>query len=284
MYMSILKSLLIFFALLICTDLYAQQNFEGKIVYAGNFLGKEEITVFFGNNKLLTKTSPIDSINGNNKDFLVDFTTGVVFYLDRLTKTYSIENITDGKSDFPVLTPWAEKNTTILGHPCSAYKPADRNTDKPERSAFSVFYANDLYYHVKEEYTQMQGLQFFTNGKSVGMGIEIEAKDNKKQGILPVKIAAEKIPDSIFSLAGFKIYDISVTDTEVKEDADAIAVRAAADSAVQAVADSVVKVIDSIIMAMEKMQDIPTKGKPQKSPPKNTHTQPTKSPAIKPKQ
>lgn len=280
-----MKTLITIFILSLVSKLTcAQQNFEGKIVYAGNFLGKEEITVFFGNNKLLTKTSPIDSINGNNKDFLVDFTTGVVYYLDRLTKTYSSKNITDSKSDFPALTPWVEKNETILGHHCSAYKPVDRSTDKPERSPFSIFYADDLYYHVKEEYTHMQGLQFFTNGKNVGMGIEIEANDNKKQGILPVSIAAENISDSIFSLAGFERHSITVIDTEAKEDADAIAVRVAADSAVKAVADSVVKVIDSIISAMEKKQDIPTKSKPKKSSPKNTHTQPTKSPAIKPKQ
>lgn len=288
MYISISKSFSIFFALLICTDLYAQQNFEGKIVYAGNFLGKEEITVFFGKDKLLTKTSPIDSINGNNKDLLIDFSKGVVYYLDRLTKTYSSENITDSKSDFHVLTPWAEKNVTVLGHHCSAYKPADRSTDKPERSPFSIFYADDLFYHVKEEYTRMQGLQFFTNGKNVGMGIEMEATDNKKQGIFPVSIAAEKmLPDSIFTIPqNYKMKSYETNTDSVKFNEEIPVSEDSITTLVQMAVDSAVRVIEEMIEKINKKenQQKQKNTKPKKPSPKNTHTQPTKSPAIKPKQ
>lgn len=286
MYTSILKSFFLFPVLFICTTLYAQQNFEGKIVYAGNFLGKDEITVFFGKDKLLTKTNPIDSINGNNKDFLIDFTKGVVYYIDRLFKTYSRESITDSRSDLLTLVPSAENNTIILGYNCSAYRLTGQKGHEQEKDPFYFFYADTLLYHVKEEYTRLQGLQFFTNGANVGMGFQTapaKFSDDKKMGLIPVSVAAEIIPDSIFSLSGFKIYDITVTDTEVKEDAEAIEIRAAADSAVKAAADSAVKVIDSIIRAMEKMQGMPTKSNPQKSSPKNTHSPSTKSPAIKPK-
>lgn len=94
--------------------------------------------------------------------------------------------------------------------------------------------------------------------------------------LTPQSVTAEKIPYPIFSLTGFTIQK-EAGNTKLIEDIDSAT--SAVDSVIKAAADAV----KEAVREAEEQPGKKEKSKFQKFPSKNTHTQPTKSTPIKPK-
>jgi hypothetical protein len=124
---------------------------------------------------------------------------------------------------------------------------------------------------VKEEYSSIAMAPMFTNGKRICMGMkkDLHLAENKETAVselVPVSINKEIIPDSVFSLSGFQLENNNMPDT-VK------------------MTDSLQAELDSAIRKVKEEEGKKSKKSThKKSSSKNTHTQPTKSAAIKPKQ
>jgi hypothetical protein len=252
----------------------AQKNFEGKIVYKlASLFGDTQVTVYFGNERLKAEINSTDSIDNNDDDLLIDFANGIVHFMNRRKKTYRTDSIAGTKMQrLPSIKYLPEKNKKILGYNCSAYEMADTsNNDFKNGVSFSVFYADSLFYSVKQDYVNIEMTPLFTNGKTICMGIEVKQKNDSQKsafGLIPILITAEKIPDSIFSLSDYDLDAITIINTPSLEDS----VKQAVDSSVKD------------IIARVKQIENGKKKTHKKSPSKNTHNQPTKSPAIKPKE
>lgn len=149
---------------------FAQKNFEGKIVYQMTAESKNEnaeITAYFSNQKIKAEVKKWDSLSSRKDDLLMDFEKGIVYYIDPNNKTYRAENILDKKIDrMPALEPLPGKNKLLLGYHCTAYQIKDTiKSDFMGPMNFCFWYADSLYFFIKEEYRSIDMVPMFTNGK-----------------------------------------------------------------------------------------------------------------------
>jgi|GEM_PF-3399774 len=275
-----------FFILLVNEAATAQKNFEGKIIYkmSNALTGNQNIlvTAYFGNEKIKVHVNTNGVSNEGLDDLLIDFTGELIYYIQKDRRTYHTNSINSSRTQampVPMRTPG--KSSMVLGHSCSVYNGIDTsNKEFQKETEITFLYADSLYYSVKKQFSHLEMIPMFTNGSHIGMGMEFirNTAEGKKSVITltPQSVTAEKIPDAIFSLTGYAI----------QKEADNAIIMEEIDS-MMTMADSVVKVAtDAVKEAVSDADDQLIKNKkntPKKSPSKNSHTLPTKSSPIKPK-
>jgi len=271
------------FILLVNDGAVAQNNFEGKIIYkmSNALTGSQNIlvTAYFGREMIKAEVQTNGVSNEGMDDLLIDFSGELIYYIQKDSRTYRINSSRTQAMPVPVRT--QGKNSIILGHSCSAYKGIDTSKNEFQKDTeINFFYADSLHYAAKKQFSNLEMIPMFTNGTHIGMGMEfIQNTEKGKKSVItltPQSVTAEKIPDSIFSLTGYTI----------RKEADNTILMAESDS-VMRVADSAVKAAtDALKEAVREVDDQPGKSQKNKSkkyPSKNTHTLPTKSTPIKPK-
>ncbi|MBL0359382.1 MAG: hypothetical protein IPP72_22090 [Chitinophagaceae bacterium] len=279
-----MRTLITLFIILIGNSISAQKNFEGKINYKMNSNSQDtstSITAYFGKQKIKAVFKQRDSIKNKKDDLLIDFENGVVNYINAEKNTYRTIKLQDMEMDrMPALKPFPEKNKQLLGYNCTAYITTD--TSKNEYISFTPFYfwyADSLFFKVKNEYSNIDMVPIFTNGNTVGMGMQMNLGNGRGEvyiELTPVSILKETIPDSVFSLARLQFERKYIESSSTLADSTQILVDSIS-RLIQQAADSVVKMI-------EKQAKIGKKSPSRKTASKNTHKQPTKPSATKPKE
>lgn len=275
MHQHLLKYFCLLFTIpIFCPGVFAQKSFEGRIVYRftqpnENKIGS--IEAFFGKKKIFAHITD-SSKDAIKNDILLDFENGGFYSINRTTKEYSKEKITDQKrSVFPGLSRTPGREKTVLGLRCSAYT----GTDSSAPATAIAWYADSLHFFFDEKYVTNEMLPVFGNGKNIAMGFEVNTKKLSRTVHListPILIEAKEFPDSLFILpVGYKLkWEPTQADST--------------EMASQMVLDSLKRHSDSIKKEVERLE-LELKQLETENPPlNNTHKQPTKSPAIKPKQ
>lgn len=271
------------FILLVNYGAIAQNNFEGKIIYkmSNALTGNQNIlvTAYFGREMIKAEVQTNGVSNEGMDDLLIDFSGELIYYIQKDSRTYHINSSRTQAMPVPVRTPG--KNSIILEHSCSAYKGIDTSKNEFQKDTEIIFfYADSLHYAAKKQFANLEMIPMFTNGTHIGMGMEfIQNTEKGKKSVItltPQSVTAEKIPDSIFSLTGYTIR--KEADNSIPM-AESDSVMAAVDSVIKAATDAVKEAVREAEMQPGKSK----RNKSQKSPSKNTHTLPTKSAAINPK-
>ncbi|MES2849231.1 MAG: DUF4412 domain-containing protein [Bacteroidota bacterium] len=225
----------------------AQKNFEGKIIYENTIprLGKSTTEIYFGNQKLKIRELSGQK-SGYPEERITDFLKGIAYWINDSSKTYYeflvpkrlSDSIMELKIDsLTKLKPFPEKNKRILGYNCTAYTLGNISEPIPEmrmpRVAIYMWYADSLFYTIDNMYKHGTDIEKATNGRNVGMGMEINiGPDSSLQKIIsePVSIISEAFPDSVFLIpAGYSLTsekefmqskmsgNLEVVDTQIAE-------------------------------------------------------------------
>ncbi len=267
--------------LLIVNSIFAQKNFEGKIIYKINSGSPGEsavITAYFGNQKIKADYKNLDSARDGKESVLLDFEKGIVYYINARAKTYRANNILDKNMDrMPAIKPLPEKNKQLLGYSCAAYITTD--TSRNEYMAFNPFYfwyADSLFFKVKNEYSNIDMVPFFTNGTRVGMGVQMNLGHGWGElnvELSPIAVKEQPVTDTVFALTGLQL---EINRSYMPEDSTQIKADSI-DKVVQRPADSVVQMISQKAKLVKKTASKKTHG--EKIP-----TQPIRTPISKPKE
>jgi len=255
------KTFLSLYLLLLTPAVFSQLPFTGKVTHL--FKNDEEdengtVEVFYGNQKVRgIKKLAHPKHDYDNDDLLIDFSKSVIYHINPLQKTYSIDTMKAGPaSTFPLLVAEPSKNTTILNRHCSAFTVNDKEKmGFMDNMGFLFLYADSLYFPVNEKKLLSDEIALFTNGKTIGMGIAITMQEggNKKIfGLTPVAIEPMAVPDSLFEVP--KDYVLETTYQYLKSD-----------TAVKMAVDSVATIMDSMIRV-----NTPPKKPVKKTTPKST--------------
>ena len=265
------------------TNISAQNNFEGKIIYkltspekgTGNgiietYFGKQKIRVYVKENEL-----------SGRDDLLLDFEKGIVHYINTISKTYKTDSLSNRKKrSMPTLNSSPAGNKIISGYSCSAFSFTDTSkSDFMGDMFFSVWYADSLLFNISDEQKDYEMVPMFTNGTSVGMGMEMGMGKEKKKitmSLVPLSITFQVLPDSIFNISGDYTAQLRL-DYDLGETTNSNI-----DSSAQATVDSVAKLIDSLAREVHQEEKLKKSSKKRSS--KTAHSQPIKSPATKPKE
>lgn len=265
----------------------AQKNFEGRIVYRlveynNNNLPQKigSIEVFFKPERV--KAFVRDSTKLVTKDAVViNMHEGIIYQINLIDSTYRVDSISDRRpSAFPKMEQVPGEKKVVLGHTCSVLMGIDSGkVGIPEQAPDTaiMWLADSLYFPFKSKYATDDVLPIVGNGETITLGFDFRlTMQGTQQHIIstPVLIEEKEISDAVFVVEG-KQYQEGYDSKMLEE-----AVKAAADSAAAAVAN----IIDSIEKANTQKHIKHKKNIPKKSTSKNTHTQPTKSSALKPKQ
>ena len=277
-----------FILFFISTTVIAQQNFEGKIIYimTSGESQKNFLEANFSKQKIKITVQKINA-NSRKQEYLLDFENGFVYDIDSNEKRYK-QKMFAGKEMYNknLLVLFPEKNRKILGYSCTAYVIYDSTkSDFFPPSKSYVWLADSLYYPVKEEYLNSEILPMLTNGTSICMGAEMKMGEDSSETIkfVPISITSGTIPDSVFTIPEDYIAEVinGMPNPEIYREVES-------DSSIIAAVDSTVRefiqITDSIEKAQKLKKHLYKKSTHKKYPSKNTHNQPTKSAAIKPKQ
>ena len=282
---TLIAAFILFF---INTSVFAQQNFEGRIIYkysesTNNKTGS--IEAFFGNKKI--KAHITDSSKGETKDdILIDFEKGVAYSIDIEKKYFTTDSFTNKRGSlFPSLTLAPEKNKIIKGYHCSAYIGNDSvKREYREPTNVTTWVADSLYFFFDNKYANPEMIPVFGDGKNIAMGFEIKMT-LKGQPVMmksvPVLIEYLKMPDSFFTIPSGYTFGKSWGNVSNSTTIDSTI---NFNSAVEKVMDSAKKMMDKAKEAADRVNEKRKKSTHKKPSSKNTHNQPTKSSAIKPKE
>ncbi len=197
--------------LLFCnTMIFAQTPFQGIVQLRLKDESEKKsgrVEIYYGQNKILGMIRTKDSSENGKDDILLDFSKGIQYRINRQTKTYRVDSITADKdplmSDNMVLD--SSKRRTIIGYSSAAYSLKDST----ESSFFgnmemTSWYADSLFFPLEKAYAGSSETKIFTNGKTIGMGMEMSlslGKDMKKAfELLPLSITPQLMPDSLFEI------------------------------------------------------------------------------------
>lgn len=231
-----------FFAVLLVslfgTQAIAQQNFEGKITYSMAFPGEEKITVldvFYGNQRIKVLVKP-DGLKPNDKeDLMLDFKNGLVYKITNHTKTYKIDSLKKSPGDLLTsihsLVAVPAKNSTRAGHKSSAFTLPAGEAAVIKSPAITLWYADSLFFPVPLQYASVEMCVLFTNGKSVGFGMQLTMPgiNGKMENVelVPLKVEAQKVADSILDLpAGYSFVTNELDTTLAMDVPDSVIVAA----------------------------------------------------------
>ena len=191
-----------------CTSVFLSQTpFEGKITYMSNVFGevkKDSTEVFFGIQKIKSRQVGPGSGSNAEEDILVDFAKGKLYHINNMFKTYRIEIL--GKNPtFSNSFAKTEKRELRLNESCTAFSLKGISLDKIDQNGRVYYYwfADSLFFPVKEEYALAQQTIMFTNGKTTGMGMKVGIKNDKENNVIeqnPVLIEKKHVQDSIFTI------------------------------------------------------------------------------------
>ena len=239
--------------LLISQLVAAQKNFEGKITYFLHYSDSSIIDgiypAYFSVNKLRIK----DTIFSNNR--IYHFYDNTIYFVSTKGKTKFKERMTD--YIFDTLFSWIaisglKKN--ISGYDCSGYKISVKNNpyydDTTNGLKFLYWFADSLFFNIPLKYKKVLGLVPICNGEKINLGIDISQKKGnviQKTGFVYGIVEPGKVPDSIFIEPTY----LTVDNAQKRG-------------------------------RMKRLKRI--NGTDKKYHSKNTHNQPTKSPAIKQKE
>lgn len=244
-----MQKLLSFFSLLvILQSLIAQKKFEGKIVYEMMVDKKKEkkpettmVEAYFGKQKIKVLLNEASASNSYKEDLLLNLEEDVIYRINNKQKTYSKQlfqkrRLTgDGSMPFMIASP--ERNRKYIGYNTTAFVMADTTKNNFFGPVdFTFWYADSIYFFIKEEYTDFDILPILSNGKSVGMGMKMKmgtGEDEISGEVKPISISAETIPDSIFAIpAGYSLEEqptadsaMAMVDSSAKWSVDTVAAR-----------------------------------------------------------
>lgn len=197
----------------------AQNNFEGKINYSMSFSNDKEITyveALFGDQKIKVLVKQSTSKSNNKEDLILDFKNGIIYKIINGNKTYLIDSLKKSRGDLfespKSLVPLTNKDTIILGYKSSAFNlPVSEKAESvSEKIRATLYYADSLLYQIPEKYASFEMVPLFTNGTSVGFGVNmmIDQTENKKIGseFSILSVEPQNIPDSLLEIpAGYKM-------------------------------------------------------------------------------
>ncbi|MGG9964620.1 hypothetical protein [Ferruginibacter sp. SUN106] len=246
--------------------LFAQTQFEGKVTHT--FITEREnetgtIEVFYGNQKIkgLKKIKGKENENGTD-DLVIDFTKGILYKINAVTKTYSADTFINKKNTvFGTLLKLPGKNKTILDHSCSAFTITGNGKNEfMGEMDFLFWYADSLYFTIDEKYLQSDEVTLFTNGKTIGMGISVTTQaGNIKQvfELIPAQVEPMHLPDSLFEIPG----DYTVETVDYRTIISDSAITDSAQMMMMKAADSAVKIIAAAEELKKKTPHKPVKNK-----------------------
>lgn len=206
----------IFFAVImfVCTDAFAQKNFEGKITYKfyANSQGKEEfsaiIEAYFSNKKLKLVFKDKENIN-DDSSMIVDFEKGILYRISLKDSSYSADSLNKLKKllqAYPVPT---QEKKNLLGYNCSAVaiKQSSHESLNDFPTDEKIWYADSLHFLFDTAFGCGDALDF-ANGNSISLMQEQKMNVfdtiNISFGMIAIAVKEIKVPGSIFNIpAGF---------------------------------------------------------------------------------
>jgi hypothetical protein len=226
-----MRKLFLFLTYLLFSALiFSQTVFEGKVKHsltAEKLNQKGTVEVFYGNQKIKGKIYMPAEEGIKEDEILIDFSKGILYHLYPLKKTYHLTHLKNKISSFPNLPATTQKKI-ILNLSCTSFFLKD--TAKSEwmgEMDIMFWFADSLYFPVSEEYLTSDEIPLFTNGKTIGMGMNInmpfEGKDKNIFILTPTSIEKGAIPDSIFQIPiNYKLLsdNSSTGDSILKDDPD----------------------------------------------------------------
>lgn len=167
----------------------------------------------------------------------------------------------------PHLLKSGQQGKTILGYQTTTYKGFDSGGLHSDRAnKFYAWYADALLFSIPSSYLTAQ-IAGFGNGRTICLGMVLYFKNPADDiDIKAVSVTPQSLPDSLFQISQYNPWEINrqISDEATVE----------LDSTLPALADDTT--------ALNKFRNqVPAKHKPSR---KNTHKQPTKSSATKPKE
>jgi hypothetical protein len=279
---------------LICQLAVGQKNFEGKIIY--KFFQSDEknegtFETYFGKEKIKVLIKANNS-KSEKDDLLIDFNAGILYYINSNNKTYRKENLGDSlkityRMSSLQITP--KKNKTILGYHCTAYSGKDTiKSGFSEPMSFTIWYADSLLFGFNKKYLIGNMIPVFGNGSKIGLAFELMLGNDKKRNKMEASlfsIEPSSSPDSFFIIpqdyVAEKMWGQGFDSTKAEADSiQSVEHRQLSDEEMK-------EIMEKAAAAVKEAVDKATTQsvmKKKKAASKNTHNQPTKSAAIKPKQ
>lgn len=185
---------------------FCQLPFEGKIVYKmvdGEKMKEASIEAWFGKGKIKAIVNETNEDRKPKEDLLIDFTNGIIYYLDTDNKTYRIDSLANKKS-FPGLTKTPAKNKTITGYPATAYGTIDTSDSEfLGKMEMNFWYADSIYFPVDSKYNFYEMIPIFSNGTNIGLGMEMNlgiSSPEKSFTITALSVTPMQLSDSDFIL------------------------------------------------------------------------------------
>jgi hypothetical protein len=191
----------------------AQDNFEGIISYKVNFPGEKDaatMKAFFGKQKIKILVNQGSAKPTNKEDLILDFSNGIYYNINNISKSYSIDSIKKSDKDLlqsiHSLVPLPKQNKIQVGFKTSAFTlPLIEKTAMPfENAAATIWYADSLFYKIPEKYASVAMVVLFTNGNTVGFGMKLTMQTDQKKldsfELTPIAVEQRSIPDSLLDL------------------------------------------------------------------------------------
>lgn len=207
------KFILLFIVIFFAALAFSQTVFQGKVIH--KFITERDnetgtVEVFYGNLKIkgVKKiTPPVKGIEINDDVLIIDFSKGVSYHVNPVTKTYRADSLKNKRPNaFPALVKDSRKNTKILNQSCSAFvldTTAKNAGAFIKNMDFLFWYADSLNFPIDEQYINSDDLGMFTNGKTIGMGLTVtlDLNQNKKTlSLIPISVEPMQLPDSLFEI------------------------------------------------------------------------------------
>lgn len=219
------------------------------------------ITAYFGNNKIKAFINEPDKISDEKyKSILIDFKEAKFYLINSEEKNFKINKLDAHERTQKALKSISRLNKTILNFKTTAYTAEEKTKSlSTEKASPLYWYADTLFFSFDTVYAGHYSTKLFGNGRNICLGRkEITGEGSKDYNTLLEALSVEqmKLADSLFTIPSDFLPEPekqTIIESEATTDTTRLPFKT-------------------------------KKSTNNKSPSKNTHNQPTKSSAIKPKQ